>query len=216
MDRRRAITRLLLLGAAIAVAFACLTVTGISPGDARSWIEESGPAGPLVFVLAGGALGLALFPGHVTATIAGVLFGALTGTALMVAVAVVGAALAWLLARRFGADAVSALLGPRTRRWRDWIADNGFMAVLASRLAPGVPGSLVNYAAGLSGIGVTAFLAAVALGSLPKTIAYVALGGALSDPLSSRGAVAAGLYLAAAGGGALAARHLFRSRPTPA
>jgi len=53
------------------------------------------------------------------------------------------------------------------------------------------------------------------LGALPKTIAYVALGGALSDPVSARGGVAVALYLAAAAGGALVARRLIRSGPEP-
>ena len=90
---------------------------------------------------------------------------------------------------------------------------NGFSAVLASRLAPGVPAGVVNYVAGLAGIRTRAFAAAVSLGSLPKTIAYVALGGALSDPVSMRGAIAVALYAAAALGGLIAARRLVRARP---
>ena len=93
--------------------------------------------------------------------------------------------------------------------------ENGFAAVLASRLAPGVPASVVNYLAGLSGIRTRAFVAAVALGALPKTIAYVALGGALSDPVSTRGAIAVALYGAAAVGGLIAARRLVRVRAVP-
>ena len=77
-------------------------------------------------------------------------------------------------------------------------------------------GIIVLPVAGLAGIRPRAFLAAVALGALPKTIAYVALGGALSDPLSMRGAIALALYTVAAVSGALVARRLVRSRPTPA
>ena len=65
--------------------------------------------------------------------------------------------------------------------------------------------------AGLAGIRLRAILAAVALGALPKTVAYVALGGALDDPLSTRGALAVALYVGAAAGGALVARSLVRS-----
>ena len=79
-----------------------------------------------------------------------------------------------------------------------------------------MPSGAVNYLAGLAGIRARAFYAAVALGSLPKTIAYVTLGGALSDPLSARGAFAVALYVAAAAGGALVARRLVRSRPVAA
>ncbi len=212
-DRRRAVVRLAVLGLAIAAAFLAVMIAGIGPGDAQRWVAGAGVAGPVVFVLAGGALGLALFPGHVTAAIAGLLFGAVGGTAVALAAALVGAGLSLLVARSVGADALLSLLGPRGRRWREWVAANGFNAVLASRLAPAMPAGVVNYLAGLAGIRAGAFVAAVVLGSLPKTIAYVTLGGALSDPLSARGGVAVALYVAAAAGGAVAARRLLRSRP---
>ena len=215
-DRRRAVARLAALGLAIAAAFASVTLAGITPDEVQRWVAGAGPAGPLVFVLVGGALGLALFPGHVTATVAGLLFGAVAGTGLALAAALVGAALCLLAARRLGAGAVLSLLGPRGLRWREWLTANGFSAVLATRLAPGMPSGMVNYLAGLAGIRPRAFYAAVALGALPKTIAYVTLGGALSDPLSARGAFAVGLYVAAAAGGALVARRLVRSRPAAA
>jgi uncharacterized membrane protein YdjX (TVP38/TMEM64 family) len=215
-DRRRAVARLAMLALAIAAAFALVTLAGISHGEAQRWVEQAGLAGPVVFVLAGGALGLALFPGHVTATVAGMLFGAVAGTALALAATLLGAALCLLAARRLGADATLKLLGPRGRRRRAWLEANGFSAVLAARLAPGMPSGAVNYLAGLAGIRPRAFYAAVALGALPKTIAYVTLGGALEDPLSPRGAFAAALYAAAAAGGALVARRLIRNRPAPA
>jgi uncharacterized membrane protein YdjX (TVP38/TMEM64 family) len=214
-DRRRAVVRLVALALGVAAAFAGVMLAGITPAEARRWVADAGLAGPVLFVLAGGALGLALFPGHVTATVGGMLFGAVAGTALVLAAAVLGAGLCLLAARRLGANAVLTLLGPRGHRWREWLTANGFSAVLASRLAPGVPAGAVNYLAGLAGIRPRAFLAAVALGSLPKTIAYVSLGGALSDPLSARGAFAVALYVAAAVGGALVARRLIRSRPVP-
>jgi uncharacterized membrane protein YdjX (TVP38/TMEM64 family) len=214
--RRRAVARLAVLALGIAAAFALVTLAGLGPEEARRWIDGAGLAGPAVFVLAGGVLGLALFPGHVTAAVAGLLFGAVAGTALALASTLLGAALCLLAARRLGAGAVLALLGPRGRRWRDWLEANGFAAVLATRLAPGMPSGAVNYLAGLAGIGPRAFYAAVALGSLPKTVAYVTLGGALEDPLSARGAFAVALYAAAAVGGALVARRLIRSVPATA
>jgi uncharacterized membrane protein YdjX (TVP38/TMEM64 family) len=215
-DRRRAVGRLAALATAIAVAFLGVTLAGVTPGEAQRWVAGAGPAGPVIFVLAGGALGLALFPGHVTATVAGMLFGAVAGTALALAATLLGAGLCLLAGRRLGAHAVLSLLGPRGRRWREWLEANGFSAVLACRLAPGMPSGVVNYLAGLAGIRPRAFYAAVALGALPKTIAYVSLGGALADPLSARGAFAVALYVAAAAGGALVARRLIRSRPVAA
>ena len=56
-----------------------------------------------------------------------------------------------------------------------------------------------------------AFAPAVALGALPKTVAYVALGGALSAPFSTRGLLAIALYAATALAGALLARRHLRA-----
>jgi len=215
-DQRRALARLGILGSAIAVAFVVVADAGIGPDDAQRAVADTGLLAPVLFVLAAGVLGLALFPGHVAAATSGLLFGALAGTALALAAALLGAGLCLFAARRLGADALASLLGPRGHRHQAWLTTNGFSAVLASRLAPGLPAGMVNYAAGLAGIRPRAFFAAVALGALPKTIAYVALGGALSDPLSARGALAAALYVSAAVGGALVARQLVRSRPVPA
>ena len=198
--RRRAVARLALLGLAIGGAFVAVTLAGIGPSDAQRWIAGAGPAGPVVFVLAAGVLCLALFPGQVSAVAAGVLFGAVAGTALALAAAVLGAALCLTLARLLGSDAVHSLLGPRGTRWQTWLAANGFSAVLACRLAPGTPSGPVHFVAGLAGVRARALLGAVARG-------------ALSDPLSGRAALALALYVGAAAGGAVIAGRLIRSRP---
>ena len=108
---------------------------------------------------------------------------------------------------------IARLLGPRATHWRAWIAERGFSAVLTARLLPGTPASVLNYAAGLTAMPLRAFAAAVAVGALPKTVAYVALGGALSAPFSTRGLVAIALYAATAIAGALARpRHVQAAR----
>ena len=89
-DRRRALVRLALFALAIAAGFAAVTLAGFGPDDARAGSTARAPPGPLVFVLVAGALGLVLFPGHVTAAAAGVLFGTLAGTGLMLAAALLG------------------------------------------------------------------------------------------------------------------------------
>ena len=201
-------------GLAIAAAFAAVTLLGVSPADARRWVARGRRARPAAVRARRRALGLALFPGQLIATAAGALFGALTGIPIvLLAAALVGAGLALLVARRIGADALLSLLSPRARRWQTWLADHGFSAVLASRLAPGVPAGIVNYLAASRASAPVRVLAAVALGALPKTIAYVALGGALADPFSLRGLIAVGLYAAAAAGGVLVVRRLIRTRP---
>lgn len=211
--RRRALARIGLGALAFAALVGALALTvGIpSPDQLAAWVRSAGPAAPVVFVLVGAVSACVLFPGQVTATAAGVLFGVASGVALTLAATTLGAALAFLVARGIGAASLGRLLGPRATHWRDWIAARGFSAVLTARLLPGTPASVLNYAAGLTAMPLRAFAAAVALGALPKTIAYVALGGALSAPLSSRGLIALALYGATALAGVLLARRHVRA-----
>jgi uncharacterized membrane protein YdjX (TVP38/TMEM64 family) len=211
--RRRALARLGAVALALASLVVVLSVTmGIpSPSQLAAWAHSAGPAAPAAFVLIAAVSTCVLFPGHVTAMAAGLLFGVVAGIGLMLAAATLGAAAAFLLARRAGAAPIGRLLGPRAAHWRTWISERGFSAVLTARLLPGTPANVLNYAAGLTAMPLRAFAAAVALGALPKTVAYVALGGALSAPLSTRGLLAVGLYAATALAGALLARHHLRA-----
>ena len=65
--------------------------------------------------------------------------------------------------------------GPRLAALREAIGRRGFLAVLYARIVPGVPYSLVNYAAGLAPIRLATFAAATALGAAPRAFAYTAL-----------------------------------------
>ena len=63
----------------------------------------------------------------------------------------------------------------------------GFVSVLYARIVPGVPYTLVNYAAGLTRIPLAVFAAATALGAAPRAFAYTALGGSLGEPALAGG-----------------------------
>jgi uncharacterized membrane protein YdjX (TVP38/TMEM64 family) len=211
--RRRALARLgvAVLALAVLVGVLALTIGVPSPSQLAAWARSAGPAAPVLFVAFAAVSTCVMFPGQVTAAAAGLLFGVASGIALTLAAATLGAVLAFLLARGAGAAPIGRLLGPRATHWRGWIAERGFSAVLTARLLPGTPASVLNYAAGLTTMPLRAFAAAVALGALPKTVAYVALGGALSAPLSTRGLLALGLYAATALAGAVLARHQLRA-----
>jgi uncharacterized membrane protein YdjX (TVP38/TMEM64 family) len=92
---------------------------------------------------------------------------------------------------------------------RAWVGDRGFVAILLARVAPGLPYTLVNYAAGLTPVALLSFAAATVLGAAPRTAAYVALGGSFGD-LRSPEAMVAVAVLAIVGitGGWLLARDL--------
>jgi uncharacterized membrane protein YdjX (TVP38/TMEM64 family) len=158
-----------------------------------------------------------LFPGPVLAAASGLLFGTALGTPVSIASATLGATLAFSLSRWWARDAVVALAGPRIAALRAWVGRRGFLTVLYARIAPGVPYTLVNYAAGLTPIALRSFVAATAIGVAPRAFAYTALGGSLGN-LGSPEAIAAVAVLVtmALVGVVLARRDLARGRvPAP-
>jgi uncharacterized membrane protein YdjX (TVP38/TMEM64 family) len=208
LERRRAASRIGALAAAVAALFLAGVLTGgLSPATVTHAVHAAGPLAPVAFVGLGAALACVLFPGQVTATLAGALFGIGAGIGLALGSVALGGLCAFGIARLAGGASAQRLLGARAEACRDWVRRHGVHAVLASRLLPGAPAGVINYAAGLSGLRVLPFVAAVAVGAVPKTVAYVALGGALHDPLSPRGLIAVTLYLAATLAGVLLARR---------
>jgi uncharacterized membrane protein YdjX (TVP38/TMEM64 family) len=205
--------RLAVLVVALA-ACALLVATVVSPtaGGVRDRVDDAGVAAPLVFVAVSAALTVVLFPGPLLAGASGLLFGTALGTPLSITAATLGACLAFSLSRWWAHDAVERLAGPRIRVLRRWVGERGFLSVLYARIAPGVPYTLVNYAAGLAPIRLGTFAAATALGAAPRAFAYTALGGSLDDLRSPEAIVAVAVLVAMALAGALLARREVRGR----
>ena len=173
-----------------AVFAAVATSGGLSSGRVRDAIDPLGAVAVPAFVLTSALLTCALFPGPLLAGASGLLFGTALGTPVSIASATLGAVLAFCIARFAAHDAVQALTPERVRPVQDWIERRGFWAVLYARIAPGVPYSLVNYAAGLTRVARPAFAAATAIGVAPRAFAYTALGGSLDDLASPEAIVA--------------------------
>ncbi len=57
-------------------------------------------------------------------------------------------------------------------------------------MAPGVPATLLNHAAGLSRIRARQFLAGVSIGGAPRALGYSFLGAGLADPSTGSPALA--------------------------
>ncbi len=214
MTRRLALLRLAVLGGALVTFVGVLVLSGsISADRVRDWVQGYGAAGPLVFIAISASLTVVLFPGPVLAAASGLLFGTALGTPVSIASATLGATIAFSLSRWWGHDAVVALAGPRLQALRGWVGRRGFLTVLYARIAPGVPYTLVNYAAGLTPIALRAFVLATAIGVAPRAFAYTALGGSLGNLRSPEAYVAiAVLVVMAVGGLVLARRDLARSR----
>src|SRR3954464_7967532 len=180
--RHPGVIRLGALALIVVGCFVLVSSTGdLSSERVRGWVDGYGAAGPLVFIVVSASLTVALFPGPLLAGASGLLFGTALGTPVSVAAATLGATMAFSLARWLAHDAVEDLAPPRVQRLRGWLGRRGFLSVLYARIVPGLPYTLVNYAAGLAPIRLRAFVAATAIGVPPRTFAYTAPGGSLDD-----------------------------------
>ncbi|WP_445152702.1 TVP38/TMEM64 family protein [Baekduia sp. Peel2402] len=211
-SRGRALLRLGILVAIVVAAFVVVASSGhLSAQRVRDWVDGYGIAGPLVFIAVSSLLTPALFPGPLLAGASGLLFGTWLGTPISIISAVLGASLAFSLSRWLAHDAVEQLQGARLRALRAFIGRRGFLSVLYARIVPGVPYSMVNYAAGLSPIALTTFAAATAIGCAPRAFAYTALGGSLDDIGSPEAIAAFAVLIVMAIVGLLLARRDLRA-----
>jgi uncharacterized membrane protein YdjX (TVP38/TMEM64 family) len=179
----------------------------LSAEGVRDHVDGYGAAGPLIFILVSACLTVALFPGPLLAGASGLLFGTALGTPISIISATLGATLAFCIARWFAHDAVEELAPPRVQRLRAWIGERGFLSVLYARIVPGVPYTLVNYAAGLTPVRLSAFVAATAIGCAPRAFAYTALGGSLGNLKSPETVIALAVLVAMGFGGLILLRR---------
>lgn len=119
-------------------------------------------------------------PGAVLLSLAtGFLFGRWVGTGVIVISATTGAALVFLAARYLFADAMRAKLGGKLRELSDGFARDAFSYLLFLRLVPLFPFWLVNLAPAFTGIRLSTYVAATAIGIIPGAFVFANLGQSL-------------------------------------
>ncbi len=166
----------------------------------RHQVDAAGPWGAAVFVAGYALLCLLPAPKGLLTALGGALFGVWLGALLSWIAALAGAAVAFGLGRTLGREAVNRLTHGRGARVDRLLAEHGFTAVIALRLVPVLPYTAINYSAGLTGVGWRAYLAGSALGMVPGSLAYSALGAWGADPWGIFAGVAALVILVVVGG----------------
>ena len=153
------------------------------------------------------------FPAEIVAMANGMLYGPLWGTVITWVGAMLGAYLAFGLARRLGRPFVLATVPERHHLAIDrFAARQGGGVLLLSRFLPVISFNLINYAAGLTAISWWTFSWATGIGILPLTFLMVVAG----DRLWSGDAALWLWLIGAAGAGWLLWRLLQRRRRYPA
>lgn len=148
----------------------------------RARLESFGFWSWLVFTLGYAAVALTPIPVTLMALTAGVLFGAVQGSILSIAGALLGSVGAYWIARALGRDVILRRLGRHADTVEEHLADAGFLALLTLRVAPGLPYWPVNYGAGALGVPWAMFAGSTAVGVIPGQVSLVALGAFAVNP----------------------------------
>jgi uncharacterized membrane protein YdjX (TVP38/TMEM64 family) len=174
-----------LLVACVVAAFIWLPVGDLLQ-QVQIQVRALGVWGPVLFIAAYVLACVLFVPGSALTLGAGALFGVVWGTVWVSIASTLGATASFLIGRHAARDFVKSRLAGRSgfAAVDAAVAREGWKIVLLTRLSPVFPFTLLNYAYGLTGVSLRAYVAASWLGMLPGTVLYVYLGslGRLSGP----------------------------------
>ena len=171
--------RLRLLGLVLSVAIASALAWVVIGGDldtVQSTVESTGAWGPVVYVALHVLLTNVPVSKNLLAGVAGALFGLVGGIALSWVASMISAVVTFAIARRLGRTAVASMTGPRIDRVEEIMRQQGLLAVIVARVTPVIPFTIVNYGAGITAVTSRDFVLGTAIGILPGTVGYAALG----------------------------------------
>jgi uncharacterized membrane protein YdjX (TVP38/TMEM64 family) len=136
-----------------------------------------------VFVCILALVVMLLFPGLIFTLLAGYLFGPVFGTLVVLTGTVIGACIAFTLARKFFSGYFRKVLqnNPTFSVIAESIAHDGWKTVMLTRTIPLFPFKLSNYCFGVIPVSLLHFAAGTTLGIIPLTITNVSIGALAAD-----------------------------------
>lgn len=151
--------------------------------DALAWISGLGVLGPVIFVGLYILACVLLLPGSILTLGAGAIFGFFQGAVAASAGATLGATCAFLVGRYLARDWVARRIAgsARFRAVDEAVAKEGWKIVFLTRLSPVFPFNILNYAFGLTRVGLKDYFFASWLGMIPGMFLYVYLGSLAGD-----------------------------------
>lgn len=146
-------------------------------------IAGLGAWGPALFVVLYVVATVLFLPGSILTLGAGVVFGLVRGAVIVSVSATLGATAAFLVGRYLARDWVARKIegNARFRAIDEAVAREGWKIVGLTRLSPVFPFNLLNYAFGLTRVGLRAYVLASWIGMMPGTLMYVYIGSLAGD-----------------------------------
>jgi uncharacterized membrane protein YdjX (TVP38/TMEM64 family)/rhodanese-related sulfurtransferase len=177
MNLQRALPRLILAFLLVGgIAWAIVNRQRFDVGAIEAAIHDMGAWAPLAYMGLYVIATVLFLPGSLLGLAGGALFGPVWGAIYTLIGATVGATLAFLAARYIASDWVRAKAGGRLKQLIEGVEAEGWRFVAFTRLVPLFPFNLLNYALGLTRIGLIPYVLASLVCMAPGTIAYTYLG----------------------------------------
>ena len=174
---------LIILGMLVGVVVAVPALRNFFTRDGLSdFLERAGWWAPAALgLIMAVSIVLSPIPNVPISAVLGMTYGALVGTAIAVAGALLGAMAAFLIARHFGNRAIRALAGKPIHFCDGCSRRTLSVIVFVARLIPVVSFDVVSYGAGLSRMSFWRFVLWSFLGMIPWTWFYTSVGSAVLD-----------------------------------
>lgn len=150
--------------------------------DILNWIESLGYIGGIAFIAIYILATVAFLPASILTLGAGAVFGVVWGSLYVFVGSTLGAIAAFLIGRYLARDWISNKIAGNQKfaAIDQAVAHSGFKIVLLTRLSPLFPFNLLNYAFGITGVGLKDY-AIASIGMLPATVMYVYIGSLAGD-----------------------------------
>jgi uncharacterized membrane protein YdjX (TVP38/TMEM64 family) len=153
------------------------------------WFDDQGAWAAVLFVVVMALVVVLLLPGVLFTTGAGFVFGVIEGTLYVVTGTVLGAVIAFLVARHLFGERARRFVTDRSRLrlLSEEATPHGWKIVLLTRMIPFFPSKLSNYFFGLTPFSLRGYVGGSLLGFVPYSMHNVYLGSIAAD-LSMLGA----------------------------
>ncbi len=190
-QKKGGMTKLLIFLLFLAVAIATVKISGVSryleQQTLRTWIESYGALAPIAYMCVYAVAPALFLPGLPITIVGGILFGPLWGVVYTIISSTVGACVAFLVSRYLARQWVEGQLkSPRWRRLDAGVEKHGWKVVAFTRLIPLFPFNLLNYAFGLTKIGLRQYAVTTFLCMLPACIAFIVFSSSLLDVIRGK------------------------------
>ena len=207
-----AVIRLIVL--AVVLVAATITIALVGTDGIAGYLEDAadsrwGVAAFMALYIVGVVL---MVPGTLGTLTAGAVFGFVVGFPVAFFSAWIGATISFVISRAIGKEGMTQLLGERLTGIDEWLMENDFVSILVLRLMPIVPFNGLNYAAGVTSVRFSRYVAASGLGIAPGTALATGTAAMASEPSSSAFILLAGALIVVTLVSTVVARRWARGR----